>query len=571
MFAPLHRAAAAVALTAALIAGCAAAQSAREAPSGFVAAADPRAVEAGLDVLKAGGTAVDAAIAVQAVLSLVEPQSSGLGGGAFMLHYDADDGEIVVYEGRETAPAGAKPDLFLNADGRPMDFLAAKNSGLSVGVPGVVAMMKMAHDDRGALAWGEQFDAAVALAEDGFVVSPRLAWLIDYAADLGLKASPAARAYFYDDAGDPWPAGHVLKNPDYARTLRTITTDWRDFYEGGIAQEIADAVHYAGRPGSMTAADLAAYEAHRLAPVCVDYRDHRVCGGPPPTSGGVAVGQILEILERIGFTDGGADDPGNWHRFAEAQRLAYADRDRYAGDTAFVDYPVGGLLDAAYLDARAAVVDPKRAQAAIRFGRPPGCCEVEPGADATPDAPGTSHFVVVDKDGNVVSMTTTVESAFGSTLMAGGMFLNNELTDFSFAPVDADGKPAANAVAPGKRPRSSMSPSIVLDAYGEFVFATGSPGGSSIIGYTAKSIVGVLDWGLTPQEAADLPNLVARNDKITIEADRASPALIAALRSLGHTVEIAEMTSGIHSVRRDADGGLDGAADPRREGDVGRY
>jgi gamma-glutamyltranspeptidase/glutathione hydrolase len=535
---------------------------------GFVAAADPRAVDAGLEVLREGGSAVDAAIAVQAVLSLVEPQSSGLGGGALMMFYDADAGEIVAYEGRETAPAGATPDLFLKPDGTPMDFLSAKNSGLSVGVPGVVAMLKMAHEEQGVLPWGAQFDAAIEYSEEGFEVSPRLAYLIDRFADYGLRQTPDTRAYFYDADGNPHPAGHVIKNPEYAETLRAISEDWRDFYEGDIARAIADRVHYAAVPGSMTLEDLASYQAHKKEPICVDYRAHEVCGAPPPLSGGATVGQILEILERVGFAEGGADNPQNWHRFAEAERLAYADRDRYAGDDAFVDYPIAGLLDAAYVDERAAIVDPERAQETITFGFPPGCCDPAPGADGTPDSAGTSHFVVMDGDGNVVSMTTTVESFFGSLLMAGGMFLNNELTDFSFTPVDADGEPAANAVAPGKRPRSSMSPSIVLDADGDFYFATGSPGGNAIIGYTAKSLIGVLDWGLTPQEAADLPNIVARFDKITIEEGRASDELVAALRALGHTVETSEMTSGIHSLLI-AEDGLVGAADPRREGTYG--
>ena len=545
---------------------------ARSQPQALVAAAHPDAVDAGLKALEKGGSAVDAAIAVQAVLGLVEPQSSGLMGGAFLIYYDNATGEVSAYEGRETAPASARPDRFLTGGGEPLGFLTAKTSGLSTGAPGVVPMLALAHADHGRLAWADGFETAAALAENGFVIGERLNGLLTRFARFGLQDSPWMGPYFYDADGQARAAGSRLTNPDYAATARAIGANPRALHEGPIAEEILAAVNAQPRPGNMTIDDLARYRPSTSPALCAPYREMTVCGPHPPASGGVAIGMILGLIERMGFEPGGADEPANWTRFVEAQRLAYADRDAYVGDPAFVRVPTEGMLSSTYLDARAKDIDVQVAADTARAGDPWAHQTGEgiAGADATLDAAGTTHFVIVDYDGNVVSMTSTVESLFGSTRMAGGMILNNQLTDFSFQPVDADGTPIANAVAPGKRPRSSMSPTIVLDKDGAFLFATGSPGGNSIIAYTAKSLIGVLDWGLSPQEAAALANVVARGDVVRVETNRAPEWLGPAVRAYGVEVkESAGENSGIHSVLRTADGALIGAADPRREGAVG--
>lgn len=575
------------ALAAALVAACAvgadapsrpdmadaASENAAMSSEVMVAAANPHAVDAGLAMLAAGGSAVDAAVAVQAVLSLVEPQSSGLGGGAFMLHYDAETGVVSAYDGRERAPAGATPDMFLDGDGAPMGFLDAISGGTCVGVPGVTDMLALAHEDHGRLDWAALFDPAITLAEEGFEVSPRMSRSIEFAARLHLRGQPEARGYFFDAEGAPLAEGHLLENLAYAETLRAVADNPRALYEGGLAQDIVAAARAEPRPSSMTLEDLASYHARRVEPICRPYRGNLVCSARPPASGGVAINEILGVLERFAFSDAGADDPANWHLFVEAQRLAYADRDRYVADDENAPVPIEGLLSAGYLDARAALIDPAAAIAHATPGDPwahePAAAPAEPGADATSEAPGTSHFVIVDAAGDVVSMTTTVEAAFGSGRMAGGFLLNNQLTDFSFRPVDDAGRPIANAVAGSKRPRSSMSPTIVLDADGAFLFATGSPGGSSIIAYAAKTLVAVLDWGLTPQEAIDLPNVVARGDELRVEAERTSAELIEALAAMGHFVtEPRGENSGLHAVLRRPDGTLEGGADPRREGEA---
>lgn len=541
------------------------AQPARQWQSGaMVSAANPLAVDAGIAVLKAGGSAVDAAIAVQAVLGLVEPQSSGIGGGAFLVHYDAATGDVVTYDGREVAPASATADMLLDADGQPLPFPVAVRSGLSVGVPGLIAMLELAHREHGALPWADTWQAAIRLAEEGFLVSPRLHESIRYAQRFGL--GPDAAAYLTTDGQTPLPVGHRLINRDYGATLRRIAADGaQGFYQGPIAEAMIAAVRRGDRPGGLALEDLAAYQPQRLEPVCGPYRAYLVCGMRPPSSGGIAILSILGILDNFELA---AMPPGTdtgWHHFIEAQRLAYADRDRYVADDRYEQVPLAGLIDRDYLASRAGLIQSDRALAKVEAGVPPGA--VPRGKDATGQETGTSHFVVVDGEGNVVSMTTTVESIFGSQRIAAGFFLNNQLTDFSFRPVDAQGLPIANAVAPGKKPRSSMSPTIVFRD-GQFELAVGSPGGNAIIAYVSKAIVGMLDWQLTPQEAIDLPNVIARGRPVA-EVSRLDAALLQSLRERGHDFRDARGAgegSGLHAVRRLPNGQLAGAADSRREG-----
>ena len=537
--------------------------------TGMVAAAHPAAVEAGLESLRAGGDAVDAAIAVQAVLSLVEPQSSGIGGGAFMVRHDARSGETIVYDGRETAPSQISEDMFIGEDGEPLGFVEAWRSGLSTGAPGVIAMFAKAHDEHGARPWAEAFGPAIALAENGFEVAPRLNDLAARMAQFtDIEETGAAADYLFNDAGQAYPVGHVLTNPAYAQTLQAVAEDWRNFYTGEIAEAIVGAVSESPRPGALSLEDLRDYEPNRHEALCSGYRGYTVCSAPPPSSGGVAIGMILGILERFPLAQSGADTADGWHLFIEASRLAYADRDHYVGDPAFADVPSQGLLDGVYLSERAGLIDLDQAIGEVRHGVPPGAPQTAD--DVTDDAPGTSHFVVVDADGDVVSMTTSVESPFGSGRMAGGFFLNNQLTDFAFEARGEAGQLRPNAAAPGKRPRSSMSPTIVLDGDGQFVLATGSPGGNSIIAYTAKTLIAMLDWAMSPQQAADLPNVVARGDIVRIE-EGFDPELIETLRARGFEIEGGRgENSGVHIVRVGEDGALVGAADPRRDGTVGR-
>lgn len=541
----------------------------REAVRGMVAAANPDAVEAGLAVLRQGGDAVDAAVAIQAVLSLVEPQSSGIGGGAFMVRYDAQSGEVTTFDGRETAPAAATPDMFLDESGEPLGYVEAWRSGLSTGAPGVVAMLALAHERHGSLDWAVNFDPAIALARDGFQVAPRLNGIAQRMAEFtDIEETGAAASYLFDEAGAPWPVGHVLTNPDYAASLELIAADWRNFYEGPIAEAIVASVRADARPGRLTLEDLAAYEPRRHEALCGEYRGYEICSAPPPSSGGVALNAILGILERFPMENYRPETADGWALFIEASRLAYADRDRYVGDPAFADVPVAGLIDPAYLSGRAGEIEIGFAMEIVEAGTPPGA-EPQP-EDATADSPGTSHFVVIDAEGDVVSMTSSVESPFGSGRMAGGFFLNNQLTDFSFVPRGPDGATLPNAAAAGKRPRSSMSPTIVLDSDGAFHLATGSPGGNSIIAYTAKSLVAMLDWGMDPQAAVALPNVVARGDVVQIETGF-DAAILEELRTRGFTIEGGQgENSGLHVIRVTEDGSLEGAADPRRDGIVGR-
>ncbi|GAA0870576.1 gamma-glutamyltransferase [Brevundimonas basaltis] len=530
----------------------------------FVAAANPLAVEAGLEVLRRGGSAVDAAVAVQAVLGLVEPQSSGLGGGAFMMLFDASTGEVTGYDGRETAPAAASPELFLE-DGRPLAFGDAVLSGRSTGTPGAVAVLAMAQAEHGVLPWHSLFAEAERLARDGFVVSPRLGGFI--AATRGQARTRWAEAYFMGPDGERLKTGDVLRNPAYAETVAELAAGGSDaFYRGRIAREIVSAVREAPRPGALTEADLAAYEPIERGALCRPYRIYIVCVPPPPSSG-VAVLQLLAMAELTPDIVEGPDSVDAWVAFAQLQRLMYADRDRYVADPAFVGVPVQGLLDPNYVAARAAQAP--TLVAAAEPGFPPG--GVFTGPDATMEPAGTSHFVIVDAAGNAVSMTTTVESVFGSGRMAAGFFLNNQLTDFSFAPRRPDGAPAANAVAPGKRPRSSMAPVIILDREGRFVGALGSPGGTSILAYNTKALVAVLDWGMSMEAAFALPNLVARGDGFGADTERFPAAMREALAARGVVLRPnASENSGLHGAiwRRGSDGvwGWDGGADDRREG-----
>lgn len=532
-------------------------------PAGFVAAANPLAVEAGLKVLSEGGTAVDAAVAVQAVLGLVEPQSSGLGGGAFMIHYDARSGAVTAYDGRETAPSGATPDMFMGPDGKPLGFVQAVLSGRATGVPGAVAMLAMAHKEHGARPWGQLFGDAERLADEGFVVSPRLAGFIA-SPRVPQNSAPDVIAYFTRPDGKKYVAGDVLKNPAYADTVRRLAARGPDaLYEGPIAEAIAARLRQAPLPGSMTAADVRAYQPRQAAALCRPFRVYRICTAPPPSSG-VSLLQALLMLEHTDIADRSPADPLGWVQLAEAERLMYADRDRYVGDWPAVRTPVEGMLDPAYIAARAALIG-DRVGPAPAPGNPPGAGVFAP--DRTREPAGTSHFVIVDRWGNVVSMTTTVESIFGSGRMVGGFFLNNQLTDFSFSPVEPDGAPAANAVAPGKRPRSSMAPVIVLDRNGRFVAALGSPGGSSILSYNLKALVGVLDWKLPMQEAFDLPNLVARGDRFSSEPDRYPAGVVEGLAARGLVFNnTAGENSGLHGVIVRPGGVYEGGADSRREG-----
>jgi gamma-glutamyltranspeptidase/glutathione hydrolase len=528
----------------------------------MVAAANPLAVDAGLAVLRRGGSAVDAAIAVQAVLGLVEPQSSGLGGGAFMVFYDARTRSVTAYNGRETAPAGATPDMFLDPDGRPLPFATAVLSGRATGAPGAIAMLSLAHDRHGRLAWSSLFGDAERLGDQGFIVSRRLASFINGRAPEA--AAPDAVRYFSKPDGTRLQAGDLLKNPAYADSLRRIAAEGpKGLLQGPLAQAIVARVHEGDLPGTLSLQDLAGYRPKVEPALCRPYRIYVVCL-PPAPAGGPAVLQALGLLARTDITAHGPNDPQGWYLFSQASRLMYADRDRYIGDPAFVPVPVDGLLDPAYLDQRARLIGPAAGPAPAP-GAPPGAGVRGP--DRTPEPGGTSHMVIVDAEGNVLSMTTTVESPFGSGRMVGGFFLNNQLTDFSFSPKDPDGAPAANAVAPGKRPRSAMSPTIVLDRQGRFVAAVGSPGGAGIIAYDLKALVALLDWRLPMQQAIDLPNLVGRKDSYFAEVEKFPPAVVEALRAKGvamtanHEVE----DSGLHGVEA-IPGGLRGGADPRREG-----
>ena len=548
----------------AMPAGAVAADAPVRASHAMIAAAHPAAAAAGARILEAGGDAIDAAIAAQMVLGLVEPQSSGIGGGGFLLYYDAARDTVESYDGRETAPAAADETLFLAADGAPRPWPDAAVGGLPVGIPGIVRMLERAHRAHGRTPWARLSEPAATLAERGFAISPRLAHMIESNPDLARFR--ASRAYFFHRDGRTRRAGETLVNPAYADTMRAISREGADaLYEGRIAAKIVAAVRDDPvNPGSLTLADLADYRAKQRPPVCRDYRRHRVCSMGPPSSGGVTLLQILGLLERF---DLAALAPGSVeavHLISEASRLAFADRNRYLADADFVPVPVAGLLDPVYLRRRAGLIDPGRALGEAAPGAPPGSADLARAAAAAPEFASTSHLSVVDARGNAVSFTTSVERAFGSRLMAAGFLLNNQLTDFSFAPSGADG-PVANRVQPGKRPRSSMTPTLIFDEAGQLVATLGSPGGSRIIGFVAQSVIALLDWGLDAQAALSLPRHVNRNGATELEAGTALEQIAPALEALGHEVRIRSLVSGLHAIRR-VDGVLEGGADPRREG-----
>ena len=509
----------------------------------MVAAAHPLAVDAGYAVLKLGGSALDAAIAVQMVLGLVEPESSGIGGGAFLLYWSANDRTLRAYDGRETAPAAARPDRFLKQDKTEVEFIDAVVGGRSVGVPGVLRMLEAAHRRHGRLPWNELFQYAIFAAEEGFAMSPLLHEQLER--DRFLRQDPAARKVFYSPDGKAKPVGARITNPEYGATLRSIGLQGADaFYRGDIARDIVRAVRANPRPGDLTEEDLAGYRALEREPLCGPYRQWRICSMPPPSAGGVAVLQILGLLERTAFERAPPHSAAAVHLFSEAGRLAYANRARYLGDPDFVTVPTKKLLDPSYLDGRARLIGELSMGTAM-----PGDTE----------SIGTSHISIVDALGNVAALTTTIESSFGSRIMARGFLLNNELTDFDFTP----GGP--NAVAPGKRPRSSMAPTIVFDEGNQVRLAIGSPGGPNIINYVAKALVAMLDWRLDVQAAAAVPNFGSRNGPTLLERGTSYEKLRPELEARGHEVQLNRLASGLHGVER-VPGGWRGGADPRREG-----
>jgi gamma-glutamyltranspeptidase/glutathione hydrolase len=546
----------------------------------MVAAANPLATKAGYDMLKAGGSAIDAAIATQMVLNLVEPNSSGIGGGAFLLHFDG--ARVQAFDGRETAPAAATDRLFYGPDGKVLAFHDGVVGGRSVGAPGVLRMLEAAHRQHGKLPWRRLFQPAIQLADNGFPISARLAAIL--AQDKYLMKDPTARAYFYQADGSPKTEGMVLRNPELAAVLKRVASRGADaFYKGPVARDIAAKVaSHPTNPGLLTEKDIANYRPRIREPICTDYREWTVCGMPPPSSGGIAVAQMLGILEaqpasrQIGIAKplenglGWEPSPLGAHLFAEAGRLAYADRNQFVADTDFVPLPGGSwksLVDKDYLAGRAAHID-DRSMGKASPGNPDGV-KLALSPDQSPEFPSTSHISVVDKFGNAISMTTTIEDQFGSRQMVHGFMLNNQLTDFSFV-AEENGKPVANRVQAGKRPRSSMAPTLVF-AKGtrQLVMTTGSPGGSAIINYVAKVMVGTLDWGMTVQQAISLPNVGSRNGPTEVEKGRVSEALIEGLKARGHDVRVMEQTSGLQGIMRTTVDGRPawfGGADPRREG-----
>lgn len=530
----------------------------------FVIAANKHAAKAGEEILNRGGSAVDAAVAVQAMLSLVEPQSSGMGGGAFINYLDAATGNLTIYDGRETAPAQASASMFLGPDGQPMPFATAVLSGRSTGVPGAVAALALAQREHGKLRWNQLFGAAQRTADEGFIVSKRLGRMV--AGKFPQNQAPDVQAYFARPGGGLVQAGDLLRNPAYAAFLRRLAANGPDaLYRGETAARIVERLRQGENPGSMTMTDLAGYRPIKREALCGPYRNYRVCGPPPPAST-VGALELLGLLERTDIDRRGPADPQAWFLFAEASRLMYADRDFYVGDPAFVAVPVAGLLDPAYLDKRARLIASSSPAVAPLPGAPSIAPELSP--DRTLEPAGTSHFIIRDRAGNVVSMTTTVESIFGSGRMVDGFFLNNQLTDFAFSPTDSKGRPQANAVAPGKRPRSSMIPLILLGPDGRFAGAIGSAGGNSILPFVAKSLVAAIDWHEPMQQAIAAPNLVARGTNYSGEVTKFAPGVLEGLALRGIVLKPGQgEDSGIHGVLV-RNKSVEGGYDPRREGEV---
>ncbi|MGB1025068.1 MAG: gamma-glutamyltransferase, partial [Rhodospirillaceae bacterium] len=518
----------------------------------MVTAAHPLAVQAGYDVLAAGGTAVDAMVAVQIMLNLVEPQSSGIGGGGFALYWDAASQTLTSFDGRETAPAAADEGYWLGEDGEPVGFWDAVIGGRSVGVPGTVRLLHEMHGRYGSQPWADLLQPTISLAEEGFAISPRMAASIASAQERGLDRFPETKAYFFKADATPRAEGEILRNPAFAETLAQIAQDGPTaFYAGPIAEALIAATRTEINPGVLTMADLAAYQVIERPPVCIAYRGYDVCGMGPPSSGGLTVGQILGLLRHAGMP-GLGNGPEAAHWFSEAAKLAYADRGLYMADRDFVRMPTEGLLDATYLAIRAQAIQPGQAMEKASPGNPPWDEAQLFAPDTQTELPGTSHMSIVDGQGNVLSFTTTIETGFGSRVMSGGFLLNNEMTDFSRAP-RANGRPIANRVEAGKRPRSSMAPTIVLKD-GKPVLAIGSPGGSRIINYVARATIGILDWGLSPGQALAMGHVVNRNGATDLEAGSEAEALAPALEALGHSVTVRDLNSGLHAVQIGADG-----------------
>lgn len=530
----------------------------------MVTAANPLASEAGASILRQGGNAIDAMVTTQLMLGLVEPQSSGIGGGSFLVYWDAKKKALTTFDGRETAPLNATPELFLDSTGQPMKFYDAVVGGRSVGTPGTVKLLWETHRQYGKLEWARLIEPVAKLAEQGFEVSPRLAALIAEDKER-LGRFPATKAYFFDAQGEPLTAGTLLKNPDYAATLRAIAQQGASaFYQGDIAKDIIATVQNApGNPGVLAQQDFDTSQVKQRAPVCAAYQSYQVCGMGLPSSGGLTVGQILALTEQYDLKGWGAQDVKSWQVLGDASQLAFADRGLYMADQDYVPVPTQGLLDKTYLAERAKLIQPGKALTSAPAGNPPWHHAQLRSPDQSIELPSTSHFNIVDREGNVVSFTTSIENAFGSRLLVRGFLLNNELTDFSFA-TQSEGRPIANRLEPGKRPRSSMAPTIVLQDNQPYL-AIGSPGGSRIIGYVAQAIVAHTQWGMNIQAAINQPHVLNRFGEIELEQGTSAEQFKPALESLGAKVGIKELNSGLHAIRITAQG-LEGAADPRREG-----
>lgn len=532
----------------------------------MVTAANPLAVQAGYNVLKNGGNAADAMVAVQAMLGLVEPQSSGLGGGAFLVYYDASTDQLTTFDGRETAPQNATPELFQDDNGQPLKFYDAVVGGRSVGTPGTVKLMTEIHQRYGSQSWAELLQPAEQTARDGFKVSPRLAGAIANDKER-LSRYPDTRNYFFTPSGEPLAQGTLLKNPEYATTLATLANQGADaFYRGQIAQDIVNKVgSIEDNPGLLSLNDFASYRIKERAPVCASYRQYDICGMGPPSSGALTVGQILGIASHFDLTSMGPDSAEAWQIIGDASRLAFADRGRYMADSDYVPMPAG-LLDESYLAERAKLITPGKALASVAPGEPRWeKASLAQADDQSIELPSTTHFAIVDREGNIISITSTIENGFGSRVMSNGFLLNNELTDFSFAS-HKNGYPIANRLEPGKRPRSSMAPTIVMKDDQPYL-AIGSPGGSRIIGYVATSLIAHLDWGMELQQAINLPHLLNRFGTYDLEKDTEAERFKAPLEAMGYTVNIRDLNSGIQGILLHNDK-LIGAADPRREGAV---